>query len=133
VLFLLIQLVPYGKDYTNPPVTGEPAWDSPRTRQLFSQVCGDCHSNETAWPWYSRIAPISWLVAKDVNEGRWVFNVSEWDRPQEEVDEAAEIYAEGEMPPAIFLIMHPEARLSTSERQELYDGLLRTFGGEGGD
>ena len=131
-LFLLIQLLPFGRDYTNPTVSAEPAWDSQRTRQLFMQVCGDCHSNETVWPWYSRIAPVSWLVANDVNEGRSYFNVSEWDRPQEG-DEAAEIYAEGEMPPKIFLLMHPEARLSEGERQELYNGLIKTFGGEGGD
>ena len=81
--FVLIQLLPIGKDYTNPPVVQEPAWDSPQTRELAMAACGDCHSNETTWPAYSKIAPISWLVARDVEEGRSKLNFSEWNRPQE--------------------------------------------------
>ena len=57
--FLAIQLVPYGRTHTNPPVTAEPAWDSPQTRALAVRACFDCHSNETVWPWYTSIAPIS--------------------------------------------------------------------------
>ena len=62
--FLLIQLVPFGRDHTNPPVVQEPKWDSPATRELAKRACFDCHSNETVWPWYSNIAPVSWLVAR---------------------------------------------------------------------
>ena len=62
--FLLIQLVPFGRDHTNPPVVQEPNWDSPATRELAQRACFDCHSNETVWPWYSNIAPVSWLVAQ---------------------------------------------------------------------
>src|SRR5574340_945670 len=68
--FLLIQLVPYGRNHTNPPVTGEPRWDSPQTRALAARACFDCHSNETKWRWYSNIAPISWLIQRDVDSGR---------------------------------------------------------------
>jgi hypothetical protein len=59
VVFVAIQLVPYGRDHTNPPVTAEPRWDSPQTRTLAVSACFDCHSNETAWPWYTNVAPFS--------------------------------------------------------------------------
>src|SRR5687768_3027163 len=65
-----VQLVPYGRDHTNPPVRQEPAWDRPQTRALVARACFDCHSNETTWPWYSHIAPVSWLIQRDVVEGR---------------------------------------------------------------
>ena len=87
---LAIQLVPYGREHANPPVTGEPTWDAPETRTLAKQACFDCHSNETEWPAYASIAPASWLVQRDVNEGRAVLNFSEWPRPQEEAKEASE-------------------------------------------
>jgi len=130
VVFLLIQLVPYGRDHDNPPITGEPDWDSPRTVELAQTACFDCHSNETEWPWYSNIAPVSWLVYRDVVEGRDALNWSEWDREQEEAEESAETVEEGEMPPRIFTITHPEARLSEAEKAELIDGLEATFGRE---
>jgi hypothetical protein len=82
-----IQLVPYGRDHGNPPVTGEPTWDASETRALVKQACFDCHSNETEWPAYASIAPVSWLVQRDVNEGRAVLNFSEWPRPQQELSE----------------------------------------------
>ena len=131
--FLLIQLVPFGRDHTNPPVVQEPKWDSPATRELAKRACFDCHSNETVWPWYSNIPPVSWLVANDVAEGRAVFNVSTWGSGENEGDEAAEAYQEGEMPPFYFTMMHPEARLSSTESEELLNGLVATFGGEGGE
>ena len=70
VVFGLIQLVPYGRDHANPPVTREVKWDSPRTRALAAGACFDCHSNLTTWPWYSNVAPVSWLVYADVVGGR---------------------------------------------------------------
>jgi hypothetical protein len=81
-LLALAQAVPYGRAHTNPPVTKEPSWDSPRTRELASRACFDCHSNETRWRWYSNVAPVSWLVQRDVDGGRSAFNFSEWDKPQ---------------------------------------------------
>jgi mono/diheme cytochrome c family protein len=86
-LFLLIQLVPYGRDHANPPVTKSPAFVGAQTEQLFNTACGDCHSNLTTWPWYSNVAPVSWLVQSDVDEGRGVMNFSEWDKPQPSIDE----------------------------------------------
>ncbi|MBK8207167.1 MAG: heme-binding domain-containing protein [Planctomycetes bacterium] len=123
-----IQLVPYGRDHTNPPVTAEPAWDSPRTRELAKAACFDCHSNETVWPWYSHVAPVSWLVQRDTDEGRRKLNFSEWDKPQKEADEAAEAVREGEMPMWIYLPAHPEARLSDADKQALINGLEATMG-----
>lgn len=124
-----IQFVPYGRTTTNPPVVSEPAWDAPATRVLFSRACADCHSNETRWPWYSRVAPVSWLVASDVEEGREKFNVSERATGRrDESDEAAEKLTEGEMPLRVYLLAHPEARLSQEERAALIGGLRATFG-----
>ncbi len=79
VALAAIQFVPYGRDHTNPPVTASPAWDSPRTEQLVRAACYDCHSNETVWPWYSSVAPASWLLQRDVDEGRDHMNFSEWE------------------------------------------------------
>ena len=80
VLLVVIQLVPYGRNHSNPPVTQEVKWDSSRTRELAVGACYDCHSNETVWPWYSNVAPVSWLVYADVKSGRETLNFSEWDR-----------------------------------------------------
>lgn len=128
VALVAIQLIPYGRDHTNPPVTGEPAWDAPETRVLARQACFDCHSNETAWPAYASIAPVSWLVQHDVDEGRAVLNFSEWTRPQEEAKEAAEEVREGEMPPAAYTLVHAHARLNAADRDRLAQGLARSLG-----
>ena len=125
---LVIQLVPYGREHANPPVTGEPIWDSPATRALAKQACFDCHSNETQWPAYASVAPVSWLVQHDVDEGRAVLNFSEWARPQEEAKEAAEVVLEGEMPPTAYTMVHAHARLGTTDRDRLAQGLARTLG-----
>jgi hypothetical protein len=130
VVFGLIQLVPM--DRTNPPVLSEPNWDSPQTRVLVKDACFDCHSNETTWPWYARVAPMSWLVSRDVTEGRETLNFSEWGRGEMETDEIAEVINEGEMPPWFYTPMHPAARLSDSERQTLIAGLQATIGQSGG-
>ena len=125
--FVGMQFAPYGRDHRNPPVGPEPAWDSPATRELAKQACFDCHSNETEWPAYASIAPVSWLVQRDVNEGRAVLNFSEWLRPQEEAKEAAEEVVEGEMPPAAYTLVHAHARLSAADRNRLARGLARTL------
>lgn len=137
--FLLIQVIPYGRDHANPPVTAEPAWDSPRTRALAVTACFDCHSNETEWPWYTNIAPMSWLTQRDVDQGREALNFSEWDRPQE-AEDVGEVIREGGMPPWTYTVLHPDARLSDAEKERLIAGLEATFlasppiedGGHGG-
>ena len=125
---LAVQLVPYGRDHTNPPVIGEPMWDAPETRALAKQACFDCHSNETQWPAYASIAPVSWLVQHDVNEGRAVLNFSEWPRPQEDAKEASEEVLEGEMPPAAYALVHAHARLNATDRHRLAQGLAKSLG-----
>ena len=126
--FVAIQLVPYGRDHSNPPVTGEPIWDAPATRTLAKQACFDCHSNETEWPAYASIAPVSRLVQHDVDEGRAVLNFSEWTRPQKEAKEAAKEVREGEMPPSAYKLVHAHARLSAAELDRLAQGLANTVG-----
>ncbi|WP_200762383.1 heme-binding domain-containing protein [Nitrosophilus alvini] len=129
IILIAIQFVPYGKDHKNPPVVSEPQWDSPKTREYFFRACKDCHSNETEWPWYSNIAPMSWLIQRDVEEGREHFNISEWGVKREnDGEEAAEEVREGEMPPWFYLIAHPEARLSKEEKKKFITGLIKTFG-----
>ena len=124
--FPLDLLAPYGRDHVNPPVRTEPAWDSVATRDLAKQACFDCHSNETKWPAYSRVAPISWLIQHDVIEGREVLNFSEWHRPQEKATKAADEVFEREMPPGIYELMHAHARLSDADRDRLARGLAKT-------
>lgn len=128
VTFVAIQFVPYGHDRVNPPDRSEPAWDSTATRTLAKQACFDCHSNETEWPAYSRVAPVSWLIQYDVSEGRAALNFSEWQRPQQEASEAAEEVFEREMPPRIYQLMHGHARLSAADRDRLARGLEKTLG-----
>ncbi len=129
---LVIQAVPYGRDHSNPPVLAEPSWDSPRTRELTVRACYDCHSNEVNWPWYSNVAPVSWRVQNEVDEGRETLNFSEWVRTQDEADESAEAVSEGSMPPRPYLLFHPSARLSDSEKADLMQGLSATFGASDG-
>jgi hypothetical protein len=96
-------------------------------RAILRRACYDCHSNETFWPWYSRIAPISWLVARDVHEGRKELNFSTWNRytTKQQLKNFKESWAEvaeGEMPPWIYLPVHRDAVLSAEDRR-----LLRTW------
>ncbi len=128
MLFVLIQFLPVGAQRTNPPVVAEPHWDSPQTRALFMRACADCHSNLTRWPWYSHVAPVSWLVAHDVAAGRRHLDVSEWNREQRHAQDAAGEVREGDMPLEIYLPMHAEARLSPAEKRQLIAGLVATFG-----
>lgn len=128
--FILIQAIPYGKNHTNPLVIREPSWDSPATRALVERACFDCHSNETIWPWYSHIAPASWLVRHDVDEGRSKLNFSDWQfgaRKAENLDKIGSEITEGEMPPIQFRLAHPEARLTDAEKRQLIDGIKATF------
>jgi mono/diheme cytochrome c family protein len=124
---LIIQLIPYGRSHTNPPVLAEPVWDSAQTRELAVKDCFDCHSNETTWPWYSNIAPVSWLVQNHVDEGRQILNFSEWNGPQRS-DEAVETVRERSMPPTSYLLTHPSARLTDAQLAALADGLAKTLG-----
>lgn len=130
VIFIGLQFIPYGRGHNDPPVIAEPEWDSPKTRELFSRACGDCHSNETVWPWYGYIAPISWFLQHNIDKGRAALNASEWGRGESKGDDAAETVQKGSMPPLIYTIMRPSVRLSASEKQAFIQGLIATFGSE---
>jgi len=121
--FAGLQLVPYGRAHTNPPITAEPAWPDAAARSLVARACFDCHSNESLWPWYSNVAPVSWLIQRDVEVGRLVLNFSEWDRPQQGIGEAAEVLGEGEMPPSYYRLMHRAANLTAAETAALAQAL----------
>jgi mono/diheme cytochrome c family protein len=131
-----LQLLPYGHDRTNPPDLQQVSWDSEHTRELAERACFDCHSNRTRWPWYSSIAPISWRVQHNVREGREKLNFTALETGDETMSEsageAAEAVSKRKMPPADYLLMHPEARLSDAERRTLATGLETTFAGYGG-
>ena len=94
------------------------------------KTCGDCHSNETVWPWYSNIAPFSWLVYHHVIEGRNRLNISAWGFQENEAGHAVEHYIHNEMPLESYLLAHPVANLAKADRQALIDGMFATFGSE---
>ncbi len=125
VLFVLVSILPLNR--TNPPVTREVAWDSPQTRTLAQRACFDCHSNQTVWPVYSYIAPSNLLLWRHVTEGRERLNFSQWDQGQPSVREVDEQVREGEMPPWDYLLMHPAAKLTDAEKQQLVAGLQATY------
>jgi cytochrome c551/c552 len=128
IFIVILQIIPYGRNHNNPPVVQEPNWDSPQTREFAKRACFDCHSNETVWPWYSNIAPVSWLVQQDVDKGRQRLNFSEWGQRQNS-GEIYEVVQEGFMPLAKYLPMHPEARFTPEEKSAFLKGILATFGG----
>ena len=133
IAFIFIQFIPVGISHNNPKVIAEPSWNSETTKQLFDRACTDCHSHNTNWPWYSNVAPLSWMISHHVEEGREHFNVSMWGiQKKNEGEDAAEEVEEGEMPIFGYDITHPEARLSENEKTLLIQGLKATFG-EGDD
>jgi hypothetical protein len=127
VVFALLQFtnparinppLPPGGDIsaTNPP--------PPQIAALLHASCYDCHSNETQWPWYSRIAPVSWLVAGDVNDGRERLNFSDWphalpERAAKRLERVSEELGYKEMPPAKYTLIHADARLTEDQRKQL--------------
>jgi hypothetical protein len=126
-----IQFIPYGHDHTNPSVAVvEPQWDSPATRDLAVRACFDCHSNQTAWPWYSNIAPMSWLIQHDVQQGRAQLNFSQWGASRRGAGEAGEQIQRGAMPQWYYVMLHPSAGLSDAEKQALIQGLSKLGGGD---
>ena len=126
-LFVVIQLLPIGRAEANPAVVREPAWDAPATRALAVRACYDCHSSETVWPWYSKIAPASWLLTQDVIEARDAFSFSDWTPGDMRPEKAARIVRERGMPPSRYLMLHPEARLTDAEIEKLAVGLQQSL------
>ena len=129
-LFVALQLVPYGWRHSNPPVSADAPWPDAAAERLARAACYDCHSNETEWPAYSYVAPMSWLVRQDVENGREELNFSTWDRDDNEADDAADTVADGSMPPRRYTLAHPQARRSDDEKRALVAGLQAM--GDGG-
>ena len=123
VLAVGIQLVPISRE--NPPVTA--AISAPdAVQEVLENSCYDCHSNLTKWPWYSRVAPASWLVYRDVKKGRDELNFSEWGdysdrRRNHKLEELEEKVSSKEMPLEMYLPFHPEAALSVTAAETLVE------------
>jgi uncharacterized membrane protein YhfC len=143
VLCGLVTLPPLALQ-SNPPVVKEPNWDSQQTRALAVRACFDCHSNQTNWPWFTKVPPGSWLAVVDMVRGRNHLNFSTWGVPQSgflggegerEGGEGggrggrgvARAIENGSMPPGNYLMLHPEASLSPQEKQQLIDGLQKSL------
>ncbi len=127
VAFVAIQFVPVKGIGSNP--SQRYKLDAPpEVETILRKACMDCHSNETRWPWYARLAPGSWLMARDVNKGRSRMNMSEWGDDEDEMntdrENASDQISEGNMPPWFYLPMHPDARLSDAEKATLKTWLL---------
>ena len=98
----------------------------PETLALFERACQNCHSERTEWPWYSHVAPMSWLIARDVQQARSHMNLSRWQEyPSDErlglLSEIGSAVRNREMPKQRYLLLHPEARLTDQERQQIYE------------
>ena len=132
-LFVLIQLFPVWLWRTNPAPVSQPKWDSSQTQALTQRACFDCHSNQTTWPWYSYVAPASWLIPRDVIEGRQHLNFDDWQTALAKTDRfplderVQREMSRGDMPPNYFLWLHSNAKLTADEQQQLIDGLAKTI------
>jgi mono/diheme cytochrome c family protein len=124
---LAIQFVPVSR--TNP-AGGVEVDAPPQPKAVLQRACYDCHSNATRWPWYSHVAPVSWLVSSDVEEGREEMNLSRWEAytPERQAKLRRKIRREvdsGDMPLWYYVTMHPAARLSEEDL-----AALRSWTGE---
>lgn len=125
LLVVLVVIQIFHPARTNPPIDPKREIHSslavdPAVVSAFQRSCNDCHSHRTVWPWYSHVAPVSWLVVYDVNQGRKALNFSEWagHRPEEQRKQLSEIckeVSEGEMPGLPYTLMHGRAKLSTDD------------------
>jgi hypothetical protein len=116
---------------TNPPV--DPAQTieahtqmTPQVAAILDRSCNDCHSNKTRWPWYSHVAPVSWLVIEDVNEARRAMNLSEWgrldpDRQRKKLQQMCDEVTDGAMPLGSYTPMHPGSKLTADDVKTLCD------------
>jgi hypothetical protein len=130
VLFIGIQFIPVER--ANPPVTQE--IDAPSyITAILRTSCFDCHSNNTEWPWYSYVAPVSFLVAGDVTEGRRRLNFSEWDKYDKEkrervLEEMIEEIERGGMPLPTYTFTHPDAKIDLLKTKTLKDWVNKKGG-----
>jgi hypothetical protein len=126
VILAALQL--FNPSRANPPVKTDfmaAAGPPPGVAACLRAACYDCHSDETRWPWYARIAPVSWLIASDVNAGRQHLNFSDWPaeprRAAKQLGRVNEVVDYREMPLKKYTLLHPDARLSDAQRKEILD------------
>ncbi len=139
LLFVIAQLLPKALfPISNPGVDSTKTLDAgaqkltPQVAAILNRSCRDCHSNQTRWPWYSKVAPVSWLLSRDVAEGRRELNFSEWAtytprRKDRKLEEVCAQVTRGEMPLGVYLPLHTDAKLSDADRRALcvWTGLER--------
>ncbi|MGO8682994.1 MAG: heme-binding domain-containing protein [Thermoleophilia bacterium] len=126
--FVLIQFIPHGRDQSNPPVTTAFEWSSPQAAAIAKRSCYDCHSNQTTWWWAVRIAPFSWLTEHDISAGRSRLNFSQWDGGLS-IKELAQALNKG-MPPWQYTLVHPSARLTAADEEQLLSGFQASLADE---
>ncbi|MEW6508785.1 MAG: heme-binding domain-containing protein [Bacteroidota bacterium] len=118
IALIAIQFVEVNR--TNPPVTGD-LKALPQVKEILKTSCYDCHSNETKWPWYSYVAPVSWLIETDVNDGRKHLNFSGWEKlnSSKQAELKKEIWTvirDDQMPMGLYTIMHPASKLDITQK-----------------
>jgi len=127
ILFIAIQF--FSDRKTNPSVKAE--IDAPtEVKSIFQRACYDCHSNQTKWPWYANIAPVSWLIVDDVDNGREQFNFTDWENlsKKDKAKLKEKIWEEivnDEMPLWQYKLLHPEAKLTQKDKS-----LIRGWAGK---
>lgn len=129
IAIILIGIQFVQPERTNPPIDPSKTIFAklqvkPEVKAIFERSCNDCHSHNTQWPWYSYVAPASWLVADDVKEARAHMNLSDWSKfnavkSASKLDEICDEISNGTMPLKQYLIMHPKAKLTQEEIDEV--------------
>ena len=125
--FIPIWMIEPMMDPRNPPVQYEIEWASDEADSIMRMVCYTCHSNETEYPIYAQIAPVSWMAAEHVNQGRQHLNFSEQPMDEISMGRLIEYIQSDAMPPAAYRLMHPEANLTEAQKNALIDGIRATF------
>lgn len=125
LLLVLVAIQIFQPAKTNPPIDPRREIQAnlaiePPVASVLQRSCNDCHSHRTEWPWYSRVAPVSWLIAYDVNRGRKSLNFSEWaqyrcEEQQKQLAEICKEVSEGEMPGLSYTLLHHNAKLSADD------------------
>jgi hypothetical protein len=129
VIFLGLQFIRPAR--TNPAVDTSQTMEAhlqltPQAKEILDRSCRDCHSNQTEWPWYTNVAPLSWWITDHVNGGRTHLNLSEWakldkDRQSKKLQQICDEVEDGAMPLSSYLPMHPKAKLSEQDKKTLCD------------
>jgi hypothetical protein len=128
-LFILLQLKRPAR--TNPVSESSQSIEAhvqmaPQVKEILDRSCRDCHSNNTKWPWYTNVAPVSWFIVDDVNQGRERLNLSDWgrmdrDRQDKKLRQICDEVEDNAMPLPSYLRMHPNAKLSEQDKKTLCD------------